>query len=228
MSIAHFHIEQKSENFAPELFMGKNKRCRSSALTKGLKERGKKNQNKQNQTSCILRAKQTEKEQDLFFHICTGQSCPSHLFWKPQYQPRALSRKFPQRWHQHLRPCHGLLSKMLPCSPQSSHQVPVCTREVLHTLICNIWKNRRCGQKAKACTTASSNMGCLPNRCSQGWITTYTYSVLQSLQGSPLSQEAALTSSPMTSVKMLHPASRILYPTKGYGNAFCTVCRTAA
>ena len=26
-SIAHFHTEQKSENFAPELFMGKNKRC---------------------------------------------------------------------------------------------------------------------------------------------------------------------------------------------------------
>lgn len=172
MSITHFHTEQKSEYFTPKLFMGKNKRCRSSTLTKALKER-KKN------TSCILKAKQIEKEQDLFFLLWTGQSCTSHLFWKPLYQPRAPSigvRKFPQQWHQ--RPCHGLFSQMLPSSPQSSHQIPVCTSKVLYTLICNIKKNRGCDQKAKACTTASRIMGCLPNRRSQGWITTNTYSVL--------------------------------------------------
>lgn len=85
MSIAHFHTEQKSENFAPELFMGKNKRCRSSTFTKALKE-SKKN------TSCTLRAKQIEKKQDLFFLLWSGQSCTSHRFWKPLYQPRAPSR----------------------------------------------------------------------------------------------------------------------------------------
>lgn len=41
MSIAHC-TEQKSENFAPELCMGKNKRCMSSSLTKDLRERKKK------------------------------------------------------------------------------------------------------------------------------------------------------------------------------------------
>lgn len=40
MSSAHFHTEQKSNNFAPELFTGKKhlKRCMSSSLTKDLRK----------------------------------------------------------------------------------------------------------------------------------------------------------------------------------------------
>lgn len=74
-------------------------------------------------------------------------------------------------------------------------------------------KNKGCDQQAKACNTASQNMGCLPNRCSQGRITSNTYSVLQSLQCYHLSQDAALTSTTMNSVKMLQAASRISYVT---------------
>lgn len=44
MSITHFYMEQKSENFAPELSIGKKPQKMSSSLTKDLRKRKKRKQ----------------------------------------------------------------------------------------------------------------------------------------------------------------------------------------
>lgn len=89
--------------------------------------------------------------------------------------------------------------------------------------------SRRTGDVTKkpkpALLPQESWVACQTDALKAGSPLTHTQSCLQC---SHLSQEAALTSLPMTSVKMLHPASRILYPAKGYGNTFYTVCGTAA
>lgn len=84
---------------------------------------------------------------------------------------------------------------------------------MLYTFTSNITEEQGMQPTSKSLQYYIANTGCLPNRCSQGWMANNTYSVLQSLQRCHPSQDAALTSAPKTSLKMLQATSGISYIT---------------